>query len=339
MAVIIYPSNPSVGQLYRSPQNVALYEYDGIKWNLIGQNLNDLSASTIYNVTVFTGSALLQATASNWNFTGSGVNVARSGSDGVLVTIAGGGGGATPNLQAVTSIGNITSQSIDIYVNNMFGPAPNTTGSSTLTNGWVVEARGDYSHAEGEATTAIGVGSHTEGVSTTAVGDYSHVEGGTNITIGVGSHAEGIQTTAIGTYSHAEGEVTTAIGVASHAEGGSNQAVGNYSHAEGYNNTASGSYSHAEGEGSVALGVSSHTEGLGTIASGSYQHVQGQWNIPFATTASFIIGNGVDNDNRNNSLEVYDNIIRMPSLPTSSLGLPSGSIWVDTSSGNILKRV
>lgn len=42
------------------------------------------------------------------------------------------------------------------------------------------EARGEASHAEGDATTASGKASHTEGEATTASGAYSHAQGSSN---------------------------------------------------------------------------------------------------------------------------------------------------------------
>lgn len=53
------------------------------------------------------------------------------------------------------------------------------------------EARGEASHAEGDATTALGRASHAEGSGNEARGE--------------GSHAEGESTTASGAYSHAQG--------------------------------------------------------------------------------------------------------------------------------------
>lgn len=42
------------------------------------------------------------------------------------------------------------------------------------------EARGEVSHAEGEATTALGRASHAEGSGTEASGAYSHAQGSSN---------------------------------------------------------------------------------------------------------------------------------------------------------------
>ena len=109
--------------------------------------------------------------------------------------------------------------------------------SSSLEHGLVVDATGQYSHAEGNFTTATGQFSHAEGSSTQA--------------IGVGSHAEGASTQTPGEYSHAEGSGTTANGDRSHAEGLSSQTSGSHSHAEGYNTITYAPSSHAEGYGSI----------------------------------------------------------------------------------------
>lgn len=83
-------------------------------------------------------------------------------------------------------------------------------------------------------------------------------------------------------------------------QGGTTSAVGTGSHAEGQSTGANGEFSHAEGRRTTANGNYSHTEGYETISSGSYQHVQGQFNIPLPDESAFIIGNGIDNDNRSN---------------------------------------
>lgn len=114
----------------------------------------------------------------------------------------------------------------------------------------------------------------------------------------VGSVAQGDNTFATGQYSHAEGEGTISSGSYSHAEGLNTQAIGDYSHAEGKNTQATGDYSHAEGTDTEAIGNYSHAEGFGTVALGSYQHVQGRYNISSSAQSAFIIGNGIDDNNR-----------------------------------------
>lgn len=83
------------------------------------------------------------------------------------------------------------------------------TYSSTLADTGNVGS-GDYSHAEGRATTASGLSSHAEGTNTTASGANSHAEGINTTASGSNSHAEGSNTQALGDYSHASGCNTVA---------------------------------------------------------------------------------------------------------------------------------
>ena len=94
-------------------------------------------------------------------------------------------------------------------------------------------AYGDYSHAEGNYSTASGDYSHAEGHTTTASSSYSHAEGYKTTASGIASHAEGYETTASGVYSQAEGNYSTASGGYSHAEGYYTQATNDYEHAQG----------------------------------------------------------------------------------------------------------
>ena len=106
---------------------------------------------------------------------------------------------------------------------------------------------GDYSHAEGQNTTASGKFSHAEEEGTTASG--------------TGSHAEGFNTTASGAYSHAEGFNTTASGDFSHAEGEGTKASGDSSHVQGKFNIEdkSGKYAHIVGNGTYRKSSNAHT--------------------------------------------------------------------------------
>ncbi len=170
-------------------------------------------------------------------------------------------------------------------------------------------ASGEYSHAEGEITTASGNRSHAEGLRTTASGIWSHVEGSSNIASGRAAHAEGEITKASGYYSHTEGERTISSATASHAEGSATTSSEYASHAEGSYTTASGYASHSEGKQCEAKGNSSHAGGYNTIAN-DYQCVIGLWNTesngPISDSSStgdiFIIGGGTSATSRKNAL-------------------------------------
>lgn len=98
---------------------------------------------------------------------------------------------------------------------------PVGTGSFSM-NRKIGSTVGNYSVAEGEATTASGGSSHAEGEATTASGYASHAEGYKTTASGGHSHAEGFSTIASGNASHAEGSGTIALGVSSHVQGGYN---------------------------------------------------------------------------------------------------------------------
>jgi hypothetical protein len=194
-----------------------------------------------------------------------------------------------PSLQAVTTAGNFTSQSISITGSLSQGESNTASGNYSHAEGVVTTAIGSYSHAEGGGNVANGLGahvegeycvtnnkySHAEGSLTQGNGDYSHAEGKGTITNGTYSHAEGETTVANGQSSHAEGVVTTAIGVASHAEGAGTTTNANYSHAEGEYSITNGKYSHAEGRSSVTTGDYSHVEGYLNASNGAYSHAEG----------------------------------------------------------------
>lgn len=181
---------------------------------------------------------------------------------------------------------NIISTGVQITGSLLISGSTTVTGS--LINGGYCLSLGNYSHAEGQFTTASGDYSHAEGRSTLASGTFSHAEGNTSVAFGLASHAEGFASIASGSYSHAEGRNTIASGSYSHAEGRGTLSQGQYSHAEGFYTTASGDYSHTEGNNTVALGT--------------YQYVQGTYNISLSNPYAFIIGNGTDNTNRSNLL-------------------------------------
>lgn len=172
--------------------------------------------------------------------------------------------------------GGIGSEQFNSYKQNK------SIGEYSHAEGNWTTAFGGYSHAEGQSTHAIGYSSHAEGASTRAVGNSSHAEGSGTSANSNFSHAEGYYAVASGEQSHAEGLATVASGTASHAEGKGNglssnkgTAEGNYSHCEGNYTYAKGNESHAEGYSSIAIGHGSHAEGYDTIAYAGQCHAEG----------------------------------------------------------------
>jgi len=204
-------------------------------------------------------------------------------------------------------------QGIDFLIGNKNQSSLSLTPVSTnLTNhNSVLTLTGSFIHGTGSDASAL---------------DYSHAEGRNTNASGFGSHAEGLASTSEGDYSHAEGRNTIASGSYSHAEGRDTNAEGAYSHAEGYLSTASGIYSHASG--------------LGTVTNANYQYTVGQYNISSSDPSSFIVGNGVDANNRSNILFVGNSKIELNSSVTASAIISSSNeiigrvLYADTLNGN-----
>jgi hypothetical protein len=144
-------------------------------------------------------------------------------------------------------------------------------------NDSTIDARANYSHAEGYGTLANGDASHAEGYGTVSTGNDSHAEGYNSVSVGFASHAEGYN--------------TIASGIAAHSEGNNTNSSGDDSHAEGYATVASGFASHSEGNITIASGENSHSEGYGTISSGFASHAGGSA-IPLVSNPYRIVASG-----------------------------------------------
>ncbi len=134
------------------------------------------------------------------------------------------------------------------------------------------------------------------------VGDYTFATGYETKASSIGSFASGINSTASSFTSVAMGYMNTASGV--------------YSTAFGYTSTAQGYYSLAAGNTVQTTGSSSFAVGEGTIAKAVGGATTGRYNnnsdnpdafTPVATDRIFQIGNGSDNNNRNNAVTVLRN--------------------------------
>lgn len=168
-----------------------------------------------------------------------------------------------------------------------FGRSTRAVAWAAHAEGYLTNAYGNYSHAEGRNTTSY-YAAHAEGLDTMALGHQSHAEGSRSRALNKCAHAEGYDSEASGwashaegksvasaSYSHAEGDLCTAGGNFSHAEGNDTETSGEAAHAEGYLSIGRGDYSHAEGHRTRSKGTGSHAEGYDTSAFGDYSHVEG----------------------------------------------------------------
>lgn len=196
--------------------------------------------------------------------------------------------------------------SLGKWTNSAVGVAGGGTGNSS---GYVRIGQkentsiGAHATAEGTNNTATGDDAHTEGYNNTASQPHTHAEGEACQATEWWAHAEGFQSVASGRVSHAEGNATTASAYYAHSEGNATHAYGNSSHAEGDWTTASGADSHAQNANTTASGAKSSAAGYYTTAGYENQFVFGKYNNNKSTDI-FEIGNGADNNNRSNALEL-----------------------------------
>jgi hypothetical protein len=196
-----------------------------------------------------------------------------------------------------------------------FGQETNATGLSSLASGYDTTASGAYSSAFGQSTTASG--SHS-----TAFGNLSTATAFTSFSAGSDSHANGAASIALGNGANAQNDYAVAIGHGATASAESSVALGYNVTASGVYSTAMGINSFANGQGSTAMGWNNQANGgastamgSGTIASDYASLAIGYFNDSGSTITSsntffdnsntaFVIGNGVDNDNRSDALTV-----------------------------------
>lgn len=93
----------------------------------------------------------------------------------------------------------------------------------------------------------------------------------------------------------------------SYAGGHANLNEGSYSYTEGYGNKALNGVTHAEGQMTIASGAVAHAQNFHTIANMSYSTAIGKYNKEMSQGDLFIIGNGIDEENRTNALRVDSN--------------------------------
>ncbi|MEA3495506.1 MAG: tail fiber domain-containing protein [Bacteroidota bacterium] len=153
----------------------------------------------------------------------------------------------------------------------------NTTasGNSSTAMGYGSIARGDYSTALGHYSKARGESSFSAGDGTIALGNYSTALGKNSKSSNSYSTSIGFTTISSGMYSTAIGNATEASGNASIAVGDHSKAIGDFSSSLGKFVTAHGNASSAFGDSSGAYGYASIAIGFRDTASGKFSRAIG----------------------------------------------------------------
>ncbi|MEO7264328.1 MAG: tail fiber domain-containing protein [Ferruginibacter sp.] len=186
------------------------------------------------------------------------------------------------------------------------------------TNGtyWDKDSIGNYSFASGNSTkakgnysTAMGWLSKAEGTAAFAAGQIASASGEISVALGQGT-ASGNYSTAMGFNTIASGDNSTAMGFISKAFGGYSTAIGTNAIALGENSTSMGYYTNANGAVSTTLGYYNIAKGFGSTVLGLFNDsilLNNEANFLDPLSPVFIIGNGVDNNNRKNAMTVLRN--------------------------------
>ena len=118
-----------------------------------------------------------------------------------------------------------------------------------------------------------------------AVGKYSIAFGNGNLAENGGM--------ALGSYNNADGDGSVSIGL-------SNDAIRRASFAAGYNSRAEGYYA-------TAFGNNAQAQAYGSFVIGQYNSYSGDSTEWVSTDPLFVVGNGLNNDNRSNALTINKN--------------------------------
>jgi hypothetical protein len=192
------------------------------------------------------------------------------------------------------------------------------------------KAKGHYSTAWGYSTTASdwystawGNQARALNANATAWGTYTKASGLLSTVWGEGSEAEGDKATAWGWNSKAEGWISTAWGKDTKATNWYSTAWGNSTEASGSESTAWGIFTEAIGSNTTVWGTFSNATGINATAWGSYtvapsfnETVLGRFNTEYTPASTFqwnandrlfVIGNGINEQNRNDALVLLKN--------------------------------
>ena len=167
-----------------------------------------------------------------------------------------------------------------------FGSSTKATGIYSTSMGFYTEATGDYSTSMGRGSTASGRYSTSMGYETEAIGDYS-------TSIGSSTIASGLISTSMGKYTEANGNISTSMG--------------EFSKANGYCSTTMGRSSKAIGDYSTAMSLYTTAQPYSSTALGKYNIISGTPTSWVSSEPLLIVGNGSDENNRNNALTLLKN--------------------------------
>jgi hypothetical protein len=236
-------------------------------------------------------------------------------------------------------------------------------GFNNSASGFTTFTAGRYNQAPGDGSIALGIGNYAPGDYSVGIGSDNNTSGGWAFAIGRQNSISGIQGAALGSYNSVINSNSVALGLENIVSGsvaitlgGNNIAIGNYSIAGGAGNITQGAYSIAAGQlnkananWSVALGNNSLSNGntsfalgqqvtassMSELVIGQYARtVTGNVSSFVLTDRLFVAGNGVDDSNRSDALQLFkDGNLHISGTLTIMSGATS-SVTFPTTRGN-----
>ena len=188
-------------------------------------------------------------------------------------------------------------------------------GRVTNTN-WDKDSIGIYSTAFGFNSKAKGNGSMAVGFNASATGDYAvsfghdtEARGIYSIALGNSTIASGSPSLASGGNSKASGPYSSTFGFGGVASGNAAIAMGSSTRATALNATSMGFVTAARGESSTTMGYLTIARSFATLTIGQNNDTTNMTDIDswIQTDPVFVIGNGLDNNNRSNAMTVLKN--------------------------------
>ena len=315
-SVVTIPGLSDTGKYVESGEIIGtdIYLYQSIGDPVIISGLTDVTGSTVTSAEI-TGTTLILyqsngieplfitgltsgSTVTGGIITGNTITLYQVGVDPVEIT-------------GLTVSPSGSNKEIQFNDNDSFGSSSGFTFDKTrysLTNGFNVVAGGETSHAEGAYTQTSILGYNSTSIVDGVIvldSSYGDVvnEFGTEIIVynsftgGESSFDGNIFSISGITYDIISGQtIITLFNIinTSSAYIGIPYRINPTNADKGIK----GGGSHSEGVFTVSYGTGSHAEGLGTIAIGDYQHVTGKYNTTGNTSSLFVIGNGLNDNNR-----------------------------------------
>lgn len=202
-----------------------------------------------------------------------------------------------------------------------------TDGSSSYQMGLYSFSTGFENKASGTAAFSAGSATEASGNASAAFGTYTKASGDNSAAFGEGTVASEIYAVAFGTGTKASGNASAAFGTNTESSGGNSVTFGTGTKASGSASAAFGTSTESSGNASVTFGIATKASGDNSAAFGIFNDDSPE--------AIFMVGDGLNNNNRTNAFEVRSQGSDQES--TLVIKSPNGTQWeisVDNS-GNI----